>query len=185
MHTITVSMTAADEEGDFAAAPLSESVSVAMDGEMDNASLREWILSCRQHSVAAEDWQTYHVIGDALRQLPVHTCTLSEKIRVQLQDEPTILAPQGKRTASKFLMPMAASVAAICLVGWSALNIPTANTHAPIMAAVPLQMAQVDQTKLVDQSKLANFIAAHRDFSSGANSSFMDAAYQVPAEPAR
>lgn len=182
MHTITAQIPAIDDHTDVESATEinpSASVSAAMDGEMDNAALRDMILACKYKSAAAADWQTYHVIGDTLRQIPVNSASLSDKIWLQLQNEPTVLAPQPKRSLNKFIMPVAASVAAICLVSWSALNIPLGVTHTPILAAAPLQMAKIDQTKL------ANFIAAHRDFSPGATSPFMDASFQVPAEPAR
>ncbi len=181
MHTITAQLPALGDPADTGSATginLSESVSAAMDGELDHAALRELILSCRSNSVAAVDWQTYHVIGDTLRQLPLNSSQLSEKIRRMVQEEPTILAPQRKNI-SRLFMPIAASVAAICLVSWSALNIPTGVTHTPVVTAAPMEMAKIDQTKL------DNFIAAHRDFSPGASSPFRDASFQVPAEPAR
>ncbi len=182
MHTITAHLPALGEHTDAESTTginnPSASVSAAMDGELDDTALREWILSCKPDSAAAENWQTYHVIGDTLRQMPLNSSPLAEKVMFMLQDEPTVLAPQRK-SMKKFVMPIAASVAAICLVGWSALNIPSGVTRTPVIAAVPMQMAKIDQTKL------ANFIAAHRDFSPGATSPFMDASFQVPAEPAR
>ncbi|MHB1678458.1 MAG: sigma-E factor negative regulatory protein [Sulfuriferula sp.] len=182
MHTITAPHPMVNNiltDSTLPETTMSASVSDAMDGELEGLALRDWILSCKQNSVAAYDWRSYHVIGDTLRQIPVNSNSFAEKIRLLVADEPTVLAPQRKPSMSKFIMPVAASVAAICLVSWSALNIPSAATHAPMLAAAPLQIAKIDQTKL------ANFIAAHRDFSPGSSSPFMDATYQVPGEPAR
>ena len=158
----------------------SDSISAGMDGELDDLALTQLIQLCKADATDAAQWRTYHIIGDVLRQLPLTSAQLSEKIRRQLADEPTLLAPQRQRRLGKFVMPIAASVTAFLLVSWSAVNLPTANPRAPMLAdALPMQKTQIDPTRL------ANFIAAHRDFSLGANSPFMDAAYQVPAEPAQ
>lgn len=183
MHTITAHQPMLNDEaatGDaLAGKTLSATVSAAMDGELYGSALTQLIRACKPHSRAEDDWRSYHIIGDALRQTSVSSTELSERIRLLVADEPTVLAPQRKRSISKFIMPVAASVAAICLVSWSALNIPSSSTHTAVMAAMPLQIAKLDP------SRLNNFIAAHRDFSPGASSPFMDADYQVPARPAR
>ena len=158
----------------------SDSISAGMDGELDDLALTQLIRLCKAETADAAQWRTYHIIGDTLRQTPLTSNQLSEKIRRHLADEPTLLAPQRQRGLGKFVMPIAASVTAILLVSWSAVNLPTTHSRAPMLAdALPMQQTQIDQTKL------ASFIAAHRNFSPGPNSPFMDATYQIPAEPTR
>ena len=161
----------------------SDAISAGMDNELDNPAIRQLLQQCKQDTVSSAQWRTYHIISDTLRQMPLTSNQLAENIRRQLADEPTLLAPQRQRGfGKKYVMPIAASVTAIWLVSWSALNVPTTSPHPAVIATA---VAPQQQLAKIDQTKLNNFIAAHRDFSPGASSPFMDATYQVPAEPAR
>ncbi len=166
------------DERDFG---IAGEISAGMDGQLDDQALSQLIKNCKQDKESHSQWETYHMIGDILRQTPLTSSSLSAKIARQIADEPTILAPQRNRSMSRYAMPMAASIAAVMLVSWSALNIPAASTPSP---APTLAVAQLQQDK-IDQVQLADFIAAHRDFSPGASSPFVNAAYQVPAERSR
>jgi len=159
-------------------------ISAGMDSQLDDKALNQLIQSCRQDENCQSQWETYHMIGDILRQTPLTSSRLTAKISLQLADEPTVLAPQRQRAVSKYIMPMAASIAAVMLVSWSALNIPSATTSSSSLVAAQTQVAQIQQDK-IDQVQLAEFIAAHRDFSPGASSPFVNAAYQVTAERSR
>ena len=159
----------------------SDAISAGMDSELDNRVISQLLRQYKQDNVSAAQWRTYHIISDTLRQMPLTSNQLAANIRRQLVDEPTVLAPQRQRSFGKYVMPIAASVTAIWLVSWSALNVPSTSPRSAVIAtaAAPVQQAKIDQ------AKLDNFIAAHRDFSPGASSPFMDATYQVPTEPAR
>ena len=155
-------------------------ISAGMDSELDSMALNQLMQSCRQDKTCQSQWETYHVIGDILRQTPLTSSSLATKISRQIADEPTILAPQRRHAISKYAMPMAASVAAVMLVTWSALNVPSGtNTPTPTLAATQIQQDKIDQVQLAD------FMAAHRDYSPGASSPFVNATYQVTAERSR
>ena len=156
-------------------------LSAAMDGELDDTALTTCLQQCKQDASFHQQWEAYHVIGDVLRQTPFTSSSLAAKISCQLVDEPTVLAPPRHHAITKYAMPMAASIAAVMLVSWSALNLPTAATTSAQPAVV---VAQLQQDK-IDQVELADFISAHRDFSPGATSPFVNASYQVAAEHSR
>ncbi|WP_157662653.1 sigma-E factor negative regulatory protein [Sulfuriferula sp. AH1] len=155
-------------------------ISAGMDGELDDKALNQLIQRYKQDAHCQSQWETYHMIGDILRQTPFTTSNLVARVNHLLTDEPTVLAPQHKRSVTKYAMPMAASLAAVMLVAWSALNLPTASSvPAPALAAAQMQQDKIDQVQLAD------FIAAHRDYSPGASSPFVNAAYQVTTERSR
>ena len=158
---------------------LDGSISAGMDGELDDKALDRLIQLCKQDTHCQSQWETYHMIGDVLRQTPFTTSNLVTRIDQLLADEPTVLAPQHKRSVTKYAMPMAASLAAVMLVAWSALNVPSSSSPAPALAAAQMQQDKIDQVQLAD------FIASHRDYSPGASSPFVNAAYQVTTERSR
>ena len=156
-------------------------LSAAMDGELDDTALTACLRQYKQDESMHRQWEAYHVVGDVLRQTPFISSNLAAKINRQLTDEPTVLAPKRYHAITKYAMPMAASIAAVMLVSWSALNLPNAATGT---TQPPLAVAQLQQDK-IDQVELADFISAHRDYSPGATSPFVNASYQVAAEHSR
>jgi|GEM_PF-106618 len=109
-------------------------ISALMDSELED-DIAERTLGHLKHEEYRVDWATYHLIGDALRQPDFLCCDLAEKVKKQLELEPTILAPQAiaKRSpqeskenkqnkARVFALSAAASVAAVAVVGWMALQ---------------------------------------------------------------
>ncbi len=163
-----------------------ELVSAGIDGEVDDQELAQ-LLDLYADTAHAQRWQIGHIIGDTLRETPVLSSGIARRVAEQLADEPTILAPRHRsptnrsRLMNKYFMPLAASVAAIAVVSWSAL-------HIPVTGQTPVQVASIaptTQPAKIDQVRLHSYMAAHRDFSPGADSPLMDATYQVPAEPAR
>lgn len=158
---------------------MAESISAGMDNQLDDDALSRLISNHRQHM--NQTWATYHVIGDALRQTPFAASDMANKINRLLIDEPTVLAPPKRSAVSKFVMPVTAAIAAVMLVSWSALNVPTAPGPIPAQAVATNQI----QPDKIDQVRLADFMAAHRDYSPGASSPFVNANYEVKTERSR
>ena len=166
-----------------------EFLSAAMDSELDDAELGR-LFPLAEQPGRREDWQNWHLIGDTLRG---NACgsRLAARVALQLADEPTVLAPR-RRPAARWVLPMAASVAAVALVGWSALHLQATSSTAPatLAASAPAQNRQQVamasppvKASGIDRARLAGYLASHRDFAAGANSPLMDATWQVPAEP--
>jgi sigma-E factor negative regulatory protein RseA len=123
---------------------MSEKLSALMDGELDHGQARTVIKSLGSDDVSREQWNLYHVIGEALRGDDLENaeyhdaCTSS--IFAALAQEPTVLAPQmikqpvERRT--RIALAMAASVITISAVG---------------IVAVQQQNGQVSSVQLVQQ----------------------------------
>lgn len=160
-------------------------VSAAIDGELDSAQLQQFIKDYqRDHDYQAQ-WQSYHIIGDALRLTPVHGASIAQRVSAQLAQEPTLLAPQRKSIVHKYALPVAASVAAVMLVSWSALNLTAVSNTTTLANNAPAAQTAAIQTAQIDPAQLNEFMAAHRDYSPGINSPYLNASYEVPTERTR
>jgi sigma-E factor negative regulatory protein RseA len=140
---------------------MKEKISTLMDGELDGKAAAELIdelerdMGSRQREPgsrqrdgeALEAWRTYHLVSDAMRDTRLLSAGFRDRVLQRLAAEPTVLAPRGpgfepqyeprKRLAAP--AAVAASLAAVGLVGWLAL--------APQHQVAPLQtpVAQVVQ----------------------------------------
>jgi hypothetical protein len=159
--------------------PLSDTISAAVDGELNIAEYQQFIADYKRDNAVQADWRTYQTIGDSLRKSN-HYCNLAARISAQLAHEPTLLAPPKKSRIAHYALPVAASVAAIMFVSWSALNLNATpsltNSVASISSPAPIQTAQIDSVQLNE------FIAAHRDYAAGVNSPYMNASYATSTE---
>lgn len=102
---------------------MKDQISALMDGELEDGEARVLLARLREQRELGHDWHTYHLIGDTLRQ----TASLKEDFTIRfsarLEQEPTILSPVPPRSErASFALPVAASVAAVSLVAWAALQ---------------------------------------------------------------
>lgn len=102
-----------------------QSVSTLMDGELIAFEADREIARLKSDSGLREQWDTYHVIGDAIRGSHARHGGFAARFSERLAIEPTVLAPRARTgtTAQTFALRAAASVAAVAVVGWAALNI--------------------------------------------------------------
>lgn len=123
-----------------------QSISTLMDGELSVAEADREIARLKSDSGLREQWDTYHVIGDAIRGSHARQGAFAARFSERLAMEPTVLAPRARTgtTAQTVALRAAASVAAVAVVGWAALNIikPTVpgaelaqNSAAPAVVA--------------------------------------------------
>ena len=119
-----------------------------MDGELDERDAGDAIEALGRDREALEAWRNYHLISDAMR--------------MNHRAEPG-LAPVrlAARPRFRFALPLAASVAAVALVGWVAF--------APQPAAPPAPAPVVAEAKppvMVPLPAAANdYLLAHQGFS--------------------
>jgi sigma-E factor negative regulatory protein RseA len=109
-----------------------ESISALMDGELDEHPARHEIALLRNDPELRERWDTFHLVGDALRGEPMISAGFSEAFAQRLAAEPTVLAPrrtsrQAKRVTT-YALSAAASVSAAALVAWVAMSGPNADS---------------------------------------------------------
>ncbi|PWT75008.1 MAG: hypothetical protein C5B46_03220 [Proteobacteria bacterium] len=140
-----------------------EKLSEMMDGELNEQEARAEIRRATQDPALKQQWETYHLIRDVLRNDIVAGGTrLSARVAAQLQNEPTIMAPHTRFPARlvRYSLPMAAAVAGIAVVGWLALSMgPTSHPDAT-RAAQQGTVAPVAQAK-----EREYYLLAHREFS--------------------
>lgn len=100
---------------------MSQEISSLMDGELERDEAVRAIRSCCTSPEAVSTWETYHLIGEALRGANPHPTRTAERVRAALAAEPAIIA-RPKRvldtTAGRVALAAAASVATIGVVGW-------------------------------------------------------------------
>lgn len=100
---------------------MKEKLSAIIDGELED-DLHAHLGRLRTDPELRTAWDTYHLIGDALRG---HTGPdIASRVVSRLRDEPTVLAPPRTRSTARRIawygMYAAASCAAVAVVAWTA-----------------------------------------------------------------
>jgi sigma-E factor negative regulatory protein RseA len=142
-----------------------QEISALMDGEMYEDQADVFFDRLKRHPEARQDWESYHLIGDALRQ-PDHICKgFGKSFHEKLQAEPTVFAPHN-RTSQRirnFALSAVASVMALALVAW--LSVQVGSEPAPQVATV-----QPDNAGAVrPASAQDDYLMAHQEFSPSAD----------------
>jgi len=149
-----------------------ERISALMDDEGTESELDQDIIRMQKDSVLRRTWDTYHLIGDALRgDVAPGLCA---RVSERLAAEPTVLAPQRRRVDARVAqigLSAAAGVAGIALVAWLAL--PQLQSESRQVAAVPpptVATAAVPASPVASSVTPAavgveNYLLAHQRFS--------------------
>lgn len=101
-------------------------ISALMDGELDASELDEPLRALREDGEARDAWRTYHLISDVLQGRAMIATDCLQRVSARLAEEPTLIGPlPGPVMAaarSRWFVPsaLAASLAAVALVGWMA-----------------------------------------------------------------
>ncbi len=154
-----------------------EKISALMDGELDRQNAQSAISQIKQDESLHAEWATYHLIGDALRDHWIPAVDISQKIKARLSQEPTILAPHPF-VMEKFKMatlPIAASIAAVSLVGWLAFSsqhhtqeITIASSENPASSTKQTQhqtKPAAAKSKVQHNKQLNEYLLAHQEYS--------------------
>ena len=141
---------------------MGEQISRLMDGDLDGVAADAAMQELKRPE-GVETWVCYHVIGDALRRTIDPMPGFAVRFAARLGAEPTVLAPvalHGSRLP--FAWAVAATVAAVMVVGWVAVSTldpqPTALARAREAAAV--RSAQ-GGPQVVSQ----DYVLAHQEYS--------------------
>jgi len=145
---------------------MKQEISALMDGEMYEDQADAFLDKLKRNPEVLQDWENYHLIGDALRQ-PDHICkSFGKSFQERLQAEPTIIAPSS-RTSQRirnFALSAVASVMALALVAW--LSLQVGSEPAP-------QVASVQQNNIAAVrpafSQADDYLLAHQEFSPSAD----------------
>jgi len=148
-------------------------ISALMDGELEAGELEAALAALREDGEALAAWRMYHLIGDALQGRRMLALGCVARVSARLAGEPTligtlpadIVAPQRPR----WFVPsaLAASVAAVALVGWMALAPRSAEQlevavggHTPIAVPAPKPVVRQPLT-----AATRDYIFAHQAYS--------------------
>jgi sigma-E factor negative regulatory protein RseA len=148
---------------------MTENLSAWMDGELGNQQARQLPQQLTRDERLRRNWDYYHLIGDALR--GVQGPDLYTKICARLDAEPTVLAPQRPGAADRLrwiALSMAASIAAVALVGWMALSgvqQDTAQIAAAPVAKVTTTVAEAKQVAVPAGQVANDYLLAHQRYS--------------------
>ena len=131
---------------------MKERVSELMDGELDDLAAEELIPHIARDRAALETWRVYHLISDALR-----------------ENQPLPRAPVVPLQPRRWVaLPIAASLAAVTLVGWLAFS-PQQDAVAPQALVAPAAVAQAPAKPPVLRiplpSATSDYLLAHQGFS--------------------
>ena len=141
-------------------APTPEEISLLIDGELEPVRADAVVTSlCRAEGLAT--WVCYHVIGDAVR--GVASRGLDSRRFVELfAAEPTVLAPPRRSPAPHAIaLALAATVAAVSVVGWVALTTMPAPTAAIASARQAVDVRAADARPVVDNE----YVLVHQEYS--------------------
>ena len=139
-----------------------ESISRLMDGEVDDTEF-EVVCGQLRRPDAIATWVCYHVIGDTLRGGRSPTPGFASRFATRLASELTVIAPHAQPTRPVPLAwAVAASVAAVSVVGWVAYaTLDTSQTAiAKAREAATVRAAQVRPPAVP-----ADYLLAHREYS--------------------
>jgi len=126
---------------------MKESVSALMDGELDGHEAAKVVTVLGSDESLKEVWDSYHMIGDAMRANTILSVNVRQQVAERLSDEPTVLAPRrwfGQARARQLgAAALAASVTFAAVVAWQQLGSAGAP-HAELVAAnTPVDMQHV------------------------------------------
>lgn len=152
---------------------MKESISTLMDGELFEDETEALLSRIKQHPEAQQEWQTYHLIGDALRQPDHISRDISPALRERLRSEPTVLAPRSRisKKVRYVAMSAAASMMAFALLAWMSLKI---GTEPAVQMAMQPSAGKQHAGRSVNPAGPANqgmddYLMAHQEFSPATN----------------
>jgi negative regulator of sigma E activity len=120
---------------------MKETVSALYDGELESKDMDRMCTRLKDEPDLREAWDTYALIGDALRGMPAGSLPMAFAGR--LDAEPTVLAPRAAsapvtpRRATRIALSAAAGLAAVGFVAMMAVPTFQSQTPPPAIALVP------------------------------------------------
>lgn len=140
---------------------MSEDISRLMDGELDDESADRCCAELRTPDAMAT-WACYHVIGDELRGTKIRTTGFSVRFAERLANEPTVLAPprRAAHPVVSWAWAAAAGVAAVTVVGWTAM---TLTESPPAAVAKVREAASVARVRAPTMPQ--DYVLVHQEYS--------------------
>lgn len=175
---------------------MNERLSALMDDGLDAGAVDSLLDAVRRDPQATRTWQLYGLIGDSLRGEVPADGNLARRVMMELDREPTVLAPPPKRPEHggrmRWILPIAASVMGVGAVAWVAQSIngsiapqPVAQVGHTLPVAVTVAPNSEVANPVSAQSQIApaaalapvqarfdrEYLIAHQGYSPGASMS--------------
>lgn len=143
---------------------MSEQISTLSDGELAEENFSRELQSLLGSKKSQQLWRDYQMIGDAMRGVPTLRDDFTARLMEKIELEPTVLAPSAlprtkqhtnanKKSALPAVWSLAASCAAVLVVGWAMVN---QQWQAVPEAGLELAATQVVQPSAPEKHALVN-----------------------------
>ena len=160
---------------------MKDKISALMDGELDSIDVPDTISQIKESEELRNEWSTYHLIGDVLRQPVMSPPDITLNIRNEVDIDPIVLTPDipKEKNSQIFAFAIAASmVAAVAAVTWMSgqtmerplTDGPSLQAVAPTVTTAPVlaQKEEPKTDKLVLQDpasiRINDYMFAHGEF---------------------
>lgn len=139
-------------------------ISALADGELDHEEADAILVLAREQPELQQKWNMYHLIGDSLRQTSLLSPDFNARFTGQLAIEPTVLAPRRFLPNRRpwIALSAAASVAAVSLVAWVALQF---NHESGPAATASAMVAEANTASASSEIDVNGYLAAHQEYS--------------------
>ena len=142
-------------------------LSALMDGELGSAEAEREIGRFKTDAELRERWESFHVIGDALRGDPLLSAGFSNTLSKRLAQEPTVLAPRSRsrqaRRFTTYALSAAASLSAMALVAWVAMPLTGQSGGSGLPGVPPPGPIAIAPTPI--DAHMNEYLLAHQGFS--------------------
>jgi sigma-E factor negative regulatory protein RseA len=131
---------------------MKENLSAFLDGELDQSNSSSLIESLRSAPRMRQSWESYCLIGDSIRGDHVGAPDFVSRVMAGIDSEPTMIAPAAavavrqKSFFGRSLMPVAASVMGVAMVGLVAFSIYPDAAPDPVVQAPSVVASQSNPT---------------------------------------
>lgn len=166
----------------------SEVVSAMVDGELGRQESMAFLARIKSSQEWRDDWATYHLIGDTLRQLPPLSGHFEQQVLQRLAEEPTILSPRRSAIVKRPLLALsaAASIVAITFAAWQSTQ-PALNLNAPVQLADSRNFSSASD--LQRRRNVGEYLIVHEEYSPSIAmqgvAPYVRTVYETQGEPAR
>jgi len=142
---------------------MKQNISTLMDGELCGDEAEVLLGKIKHHPESRQEWLSYHLIGDVLRQpdyLPDH---MNSAFFERLHAEPTVLAPHTQRSSkvSFFAMSAAASIMAMTFLAWLSVQMDAE----PAVQQAQQRPNALRTANFPINDSMNDYLLAHQEFS--------------------
>lgn len=146
---------------------MNEQLSALIDDEIALTDAAHLLAAVQSSKHLADAWSQYHLIGDAMRGTPAFSADFKQNLMQKIDLEATVLSPnaqvnrnESKVAAARTKLPpswsIAASVAAVMVVGWMAVQQPMTVADMKVAALAPVTVKSAPpEAKVTEKTTVA------------------------------